>query len=98
MSPLIGRIYDAYGSNVSLHVIDTYTVLMEGKQVLLPVGSFITVLSMMLLSLCKANHAYQFFLCQGIFFGIGNALVFVLCFIDMSRWCLSFSSTVLLQL
>jgi len=69
MSPLVGRIYDAYGSNV-----------------LLPVGSFITVLSMMLLSLCKADHPYQFFLCQGIFFGIGNALVFTPALAVVGHW------------
>ncbi|TCD62054.1 hypothetical protein EIP91_007530 [Steccherinum ochraceum] len=68
-SPVIGRIYDAYGS-----------------EVLLPLGSFITVLSMMLLSLCKANHPYQFFLCHGILFGFGNALVFTPALAVCGHW------------
>ncbi|KAH8102673.1 monocarboxylate permease [Cristinia sonorae] len=69
MSPLIGRIFDAYGGSI-----------------LLPLGSFVTVLSLIMLSFCKANNAYQFFLCQGIFFGLGNALVFPPALAVVGHW------------
>lgn len=39
------------------------------------VGSTLTVLGMMLISICKAY--WQFFLCQGVLIGIGNGLLFL---------------------
>ncbi|KAF5337680.1 hypothetical protein D9758_013009 [Tetrapyrgos nigripes] len=58
-SPVVGRIFDLYGSRI-----------------LLPLGSIITVISLMLLSLCQVNQTYQFFLADGLLFGIGATLVF----------------------
>jgi len=46
-------------------------------QVLVPLGSVIIVISLMLLSLCQANHAYQFFLTHGLLFGIGITIAWL---------------------
>lgn len=43
----------------------------------MPLGTILTVFSMMMLSLAKQGQVYQFFLSQGVLFGIGNALVSV---------------------
>lgn len=48
----------------------------HGLRVLMPLGSVITVFAMMMVSLGQENQTYQFFLSQGILFGIGVALVF----------------------
>ncbi|KAI0364210.1 monocarboxylate permease [Pilatotrama ljubarskyi] len=52
-------------------VFDAY-----GTRVLIPLGSFLCVISLMLLSLCQKDHAYQVFLAHGVLFGIGIALLF----------------------
>ncbi|GBE83587.1 major facilitator superfamily domain-containing protein [Sparassis latifolia] len=57
--PIVGRIYDAYGTSV-----------------IIPVGSFLTVFSLMMVSLAQENQPYQLFLSQGILFGIGIAAIF----------------------
>ncbi|KDQ53742.1 hypothetical protein JAAARDRAFT_136735 [Jaapia argillacea MUCL 33604] len=62
-------------------VFDAY-----GCNILLPVGTFITVLSLMLLSLCQHNQTYQFFLCHGVLFGLGNALVFSPALAIIAHW------------
>lgn len=43
----------------------------------MPLGTLLTVFSMMMLSLAKEGQSYQFFLCQGVLFGVGNAVVSV---------------------
>ena len=43
----------------------------------MPLGTVLTVLSMMMLSLTGEGQVYQFFLCQGVLFGVGNAIVSV---------------------
>ena len=71
-------------------------------QILLPLGSVIIVVSLMLLSLCQPGQTYQFYLCHGVLFGIGNALVWVLamticCFEFHFEWpyiCFSFTPAV----
>lgn len=41
----------------------------------MPLGSFILVLSIILTSLCQEKQVYQFFLAQGLLFGLGTAVV-----------------------
>ncbi|KAI0798141.1 major facilitator superfamily domain-containing protein [Abortiporus biennis] len=69
LSPIVGRIFDIYGSKV-----------------LLPLGTLLTPGSMMLLSICKDGSVYQFFLCHGILFGIGNAIVFTPALAVVGHW------------
>ncbi|OBZ75018.1 Riboflavin transporter MCH5 [Grifola frondosa] len=57
--PLVGSIYDAFGTNI-----------------LIPLGSLITVFSLMMLSLVRENQPYQIFLAQGLLFGSGIAMIF----------------------
>ncbi|KZT64140.1 MFS general substrate transporter [Daedalea quercina L-15889] len=57
--PIVGRVYDAYGTSV-----------------LIPLGSFLVVFSLMMLSLVQPNKPYQIFLSQGICFGFGLACIF----------------------
>ncbi|KAH9941550.1 monocarboxylate permease [Amylocystis lapponica] len=47
-----------------------------GTRVLLPLGTFCTVFSLMMVSLVQPNQPYQLFLAQGILFGIGISLIF----------------------
>ena len=47
-------------------------------QVLIPLGSALCVLAMMMVSLAQKDHAYQLFLSQGVLFGFGLALMCVL--------------------
>ena len=44
-------------------------------QVLIPLGSALCVLAMMMVSLAQKDHAYQLFLSQGVLFGFGLALM-----------------------
>ncbi|KAF5337652.1 hypothetical protein D9758_013010 [Tetrapyrgos nigripes] len=68
-SPVVGRIFDLYGSGV-----------------LLPLGSIIVVMSLMLVSLCQPNQTYQFFLADGLLFGIGATLVFTPAITVAGHW------------
>ncbi|KAI0763860.1 monocarboxylate permease [Trametes elegans] len=52
-------------------VFDAY-----GTKILIPLGSVITVFSLMMVSLCQKDQAYQVFLSHGVLFGIGIALLF----------------------
>jgi len=67
--PVVGRLYDAYGTDV-----------------LIPVGSLITVFSLMMVSLAQENQPYQLFLSQGILFGIGISLIFNPALAVASHW------------
>ncbi|OCH92770.1 MFS general substrate transporter [Obba rivulosa] len=67
--PIVGRIYDAYGTNI-----------------LLPLGTVITVFSLMMVSLAQENKPYQLFLSQGILFGIGISLIFNPALAVASHW------------
>ncbi|KZT18941.1 MFS general substrate transporter, partial [Neolentinus lepideus HHB14362 ss-1] len=58
----------------------------HGSAVLLPVGSFFVVLSMMMVSICQENKVYQFFLSQGVLFGIGISMVFNPALAVMAHW------------
>ncbi|KAK7675853.1 hypothetical protein QCA50_021210, partial [Cerrena zonata] len=81
---LIGslQLFILYGlSPIIGRIFDTY-----GPSILLPLGSVIIVLSLMLLSLCQAGQTYQFYLCHGVLFGIGNALVFTPAVAITSHW------------
>lgn len=57
--PVIGRVYDAYGTSV-----------------LIPLGSFLIVFSLMMVSLVQPDKPYQLFLSQGLLFGFGLACIF----------------------
>ncbi|KAF5337672.1 hypothetical protein D9758_013003 [Tetrapyrgos nigripes] len=59
------------GAPVVGRIFDLY-----GPRVLLPLGSMITVISLILVSFCQVNQTYQFFLADGLLFGIGVTLVF----------------------
>ncbi|KAL0953928.1 hypothetical protein HGRIS_005093 [Hohenbuehelia grisea] len=69
LGPVVGRVFDAFGTKV-----------------LVPLGSFITVISIMMTSLCQKDQPYQFFLTQGILFGIGNAMLFTPALAIVSHW------------
>ncbi|KAI0357821.1 monocarboxylate permease [Trametes cingulata] len=62
-------------------VFDAY-----GTKVMIPLGSFLCVISFMLLSLCQKDHAYQVYLSQGVLFGIGIALLFNPCVAVLGHW------------
>ncbi len=47
------------------------------SQVMLPVGSVISVFALMMVSLAQKDHAYQVFLSHGVLFGIGISLLYV---------------------
>ncbi|KAK7448846.1 hypothetical protein VKT23_013575 [Stygiomarasmius scandens] len=81
---LIGalQLFFLYGfSPIVGRVFDLY-----GPNVLLPLGSLITVVSLMLVSICQANQAYQFFLTHGLLFGIGVTLVFTPAIAVAGHW------------
>ncbi|KAI0767273.1 monocarboxylate permease [Fomes fomentarius] len=52
-------------------VFDAY-----GTSVMIPLGTVISVFSLMMVSLAQKDHPYQIFLSQGVFFGFGLALLF----------------------
>ncbi|KAI0364987.1 MFS general substrate transporter [Pilatotrama ljubarskyi] len=52
-------------------VFDAY-----GTKYPIPLGSIITVFSLMMVSLCEKDQAYQVFLSHGVLFGFGIALLF----------------------
>ncbi|KAI0753291.1 monocarboxylate permease [Daedaleopsis nitida] len=56
---------------VAGRVFDAY-----GTTIIIPLGSVISVFSMMMVSLAQKDQAYQLFLAQGLLFGIGLALLF----------------------
>jgi MCP family monocarboxylic acid transporter-like MFS transporter 10 len=45
-------------------------------QLLLPIGTFCIAFAQMMLSITQPNQTYQYFLSQGLAFGIGSAMVF----------------------
>lgn len=57
-----------------------------GIRVLLPTGTFIVTLSLIILSFCQNNHAYQFFLVHGVLFAIGSALIFTPSLAIIGHW------------
>lgn len=57
-----------------------------GIEIILPLGSFLTVSSMMMTSLCQPEQPYQYFLTQSLLFGVGNALVFTPSLAIVSHW------------
>lgn len=46
-------------------------------QVVMPLGSSLIVLSLLLLSFCQQDQVYQVFLAHGVLFGLGSACVYV---------------------
>ena len=56
-------------------ILFTHPALM---QVLIPLGSSLCVIAMMMISLAQTDKAYQLFLSQGVLFGIGIALMYAL--------------------
>ncbi|PIL29481.1 MFS general substrate transporter [Ganoderma sinense ZZ0214-1] len=71
------------GSPLTGRIFDAY-----GITVLMPLGSFLCVLSMMMASLAQKDQAYQLFLSHGVLFGVGMALMYassprVFSFIDI---------------
>ncbi|KAI0653062.1 monocarboxylate permease [Cubamyces menziesii] len=52
-------------------VFDAY-----GTKIMIPLGTFICVFSLMMVSLCQKDQAYQVFLSHGVLFGLGIALLF----------------------
>ncbi|KZT20190.1 MFS general substrate transporter [Neolentinus lepideus HHB14362 ss-1] len=69
LGPVIGRIFDVYGSRV-----------------IMPLGSVIAVFAMMMVSLGQENQIWQFFLSQGVLFGIGISLVFTPALAVIGHW------------
>ncbi|KAF8510787.1 monocarboxylate permease [Gautieria morchelliformis] len=58
----------------------------HGLNVLLPLGSFLVVLALMLVSLCQQNRPYQFFLVQGVLSGVGNCMIFTPSVAVVGHW------------
>ncbi|KAI0741766.1 monocarboxylate permease [Daedaleopsis nitida] len=58
----------------------------NGTSVLIPLGSALCVLAMMMVSLAQKDHPYQLFLSQGVLFGLGLALLFNPSVAVMSHW------------
>ncbi|TFK49230.1 MFS general substrate transporter [Heliocybe sulcata] len=58
----------------------------HGSRVIMPLGSAISVLAMMMVSLGQHNQVWQFFLSQGLLFGIGIALVFTPALAVIGHW------------
>ncbi|KAM5544505.1 hypothetical protein V8D89_002165 [Ganoderma adspersum] len=54
------------GGPITGRIFDAY-----GTTVLIPLGSFLCVFAMMMISLAQKDQAYQLFLSQGVLFGIG---------------------------
>ncbi|KAF8575182.1 MFS general substrate transporter [Ramaria rubella] len=69
------------GGPITGKLFDAY-----GLKILLPLGSFLVVLSLMLISLCQQNRPYQFFLVQGVLSGIGNSMIFTPAVAVMGHW------------
>ncbi|KAI1787128.1 monocarboxylate permease [Ganoderma leucocontextum] len=59
------------GGPLTGRIFDAY-----GTTVLIPLGSVLCVVAMMLISLAQKDQAYQLFLSQGVLFGMGIALLF----------------------
>nr|VWP00292.1 Bud site selection protein 6 [Ganoderma boninense] len=59
------------GGPVTGRIFDAY-----GTTVLIPLGSFLCVFAMMMVSLAQQDQAYQLFLSQGVLFGLGIACLF----------------------
>ncbi|KAI0730854.1 monocarboxylate permease [Earliella scabrosa] len=57
-----------------------------GTSVLIPLGSILCVVAMMMVSLTQHDHAYQLFLSQGILFGFGLTLLFNPSVAVMGHW------------
>ena len=73
LGPFFGKIFDSYGVVVRAAGPHPFSL---PRQVLLPVGSFCIVFAQMMLSIAQPDQAYQYFLSQGLLFGIGSAMVF----------------------
>ncbi|KAI0768212.1 major facilitator superfamily domain-containing protein [Trametes elegans] len=72
-----------------LYLLGTFTGRIfdaYGTKYLIPAGSFICVFSMMMVSLCQKDQAYQLFLSQGVLFGIGIALLFSPSLAVLGHW------------
>ncbi|KAI0794344.1 monocarboxylate permease [Fomes fomentarius] len=81
---LIGslQVFFLYGLGpLTGRIFDAY-----GTSVLVPLGSFVCVFAMMMVSLTQPDCAYQLFLSQGVLFGIGIALMFNPCVAVVSHW------------
>ncbi|KAH9912094.1 monocarboxylate permease [Epithele typhae] len=81
---LIGslQVFLLYGAGpITGRIFDAY-----GTKVLVPVGSFLSVLGVMMLSLAQKDQVYQVFLSQGICLGLGIAILFNPCVAVMSHW------------
>ncbi|EIW53525.1 MFS general substrate transporter [Trametes versicolor FP-101664 SS1] len=57
-----------------------------GTKVMIPLGSFLCVFSLMMVSLCQKDQAYQVFLSQGLLFGAGIGLLFSPSIAVLSHW------------
>ncbi|GJJ08569.1 hypothetical protein Clacol_002788 [Clathrus columnatus] len=71
---LIGalQIFLVYGGGpIAGKLFDVY-----GLSILFPAGSMLVVLALMLISICEQDRPYQFFLVQGVLFGVGNSMIF----------------------
>ncbi|KIJ52627.1 hypothetical protein M422DRAFT_156691 [Sphaerobolus stellatus SS14] len=69
------------GGPISGRIFDAY-----GIRPLLPIGSFLVVLSIMLTSILQRNRPYQFFLVQGILSGVGNSMLFTPSLAVIGHW------------
>ena len=57
-----------------------------GAQPLLIVGTFFNVLGFMMLSICKDDQFYGFFLCQSFVIGSASAMIFTPAFMSVVTW------------
>ncbi|TFK87296.1 MFS general substrate transporter [Polyporus arcularius HHB13444] len=60
-----------FGGTFAGRIFDAY-----GTSVMIPLGSFILVFALMMVSLTQYDQAYQVFLSHGVLFGLGIALLF----------------------
>ncbi|KAI0634088.1 MFS general substrate transporter [Trametes polyzona] len=57
-----------------------------GTKVVIPLGSFLCVFSLMMVSLCQKDKPYQVFLSHGLLFGTGIALLFSPSLAVLGHW------------
>ncbi|CEH16493.1 Monocarboxylate transporter [Ceraceosorus bombacis] len=62
-------------------IFDSY-----GVGVLMPLGSFCIIFSTFMLSITQPDQTYQYFLTQGLLFGLGNAMVFTPALAVLTHW------------
>ncbi|KAH9848688.1 MFS general substrate transporter, partial [Lenzites betulinus] len=58
----------------------------HGTRVVIPLGSFLCVFSLMMVSLCQKDKPYQVFLSHGVLFGTGIALLFSPSIAVLGHW------------